>query len=267
MKNIWIFLIGIIALSGCSNGSNSSGGSNPTTSPIVTGQWEFVFDNSSTFVEVNLADNGPGVASGTGAVALEQGFFSSFSAGAIGTGMCGLPSQNAIDGSNSANIFNGTIDVGNNEDDTLTGILAANDASISQGTVTGGAVFCGQSSAPSTFTASVVPPINGTFAGTLNSSEGFQDQVNILVSENSSQQITMSGTVVGNGVSTTVAVPSSNPGQTVGALINSTGTATNAQGTYSFQFLAHFNAATSQLFVKTYNSTTGESLTGYLSKQ
>ena len=127
MRNLFrILAVGSIAAlialgcTGCGTASKSSGGPNPTTSSIVTGQWEFNFNNSTYFVEVNLTDNGSGVASGSGAVALEQKFFSSSSGG-----VCGLPSQNAIGGGNSTNEFTGFLDVGENEDDTLAGILAA----------------------------------------------------------------------------------------------------------------------------------------------
>ncbi len=268
MRNLFrILAVGSIAAlialgcTGCGTASKSSGGPNPTTSSIVTGQWEFNFNNSTYFVEVNLTDNGSGVASGSGAVALEQKFFSSSSGG-----VCGLPSQNAIGGGNSTNEFTGFLDVGENEDDTLAGILAANYASISEGTVSGGNVLCGQAVPLTTFTAYVVPPINGTFTGTLNSSEGYQDQVSVQISENTSQQVTLTGTVTGNGVSTTVAVPSSNPAQMVGALINGGGTATNAQGTDSFHIAARYGAAASQIYINI-SISNGENLTGYLSQQ
>ena len=280
MKNKWILLIGVIALSGCGTGSKSSGGSTPATSPIATGQWEFNFNNSTYFVEVNLTDNGPGVASGSGAIALEQSFFTAPSpAAAIGLGGCGLPSQNAIDGDSTANVFNGSLDVGNNEDDTLNGTLSANYTSISEGTVTGGNVLCGQHVPLTTFTASVVPPINGTFSGTLTSSDGFQDQASFTLSENASQQLTLNGTTTGNGVSTAFSVPASsntstpsgpastNPAQVIGAYITGAGSATNASGTDNFTFTAHYNPATNQIYVRGYNTNTGEGLTGYLSQQ
>jgi hypothetical protein len=280
MENKWILIIGVIALSGCGAASKPSGGSNPTTSPIETGQWEFSFNNSTYFVEVNLTDNGPGVASGSGATTLEQSFFTAPSpASAIGLGACGLPSQNAIDGDSAANVFNGTLDVGSNEDDTLNGIFSANYTSISEGTVTGGNVPCGLGVPLTTFTASVVPPINGTFSGTLTSSDGFQDQASFTLSENTSQQLTLNGTTTGNGVTTTFSVPapsntstpsgpaSTNPAQVVGAYITGAGSATNASGTDNFTFVAHYNPATNQIYVRGYNANSGEGLTGYLSQQ
>ena len=160
--------------------------------------------------------------------------------------------------------FTGFLDVGENEYYTLAGILAANHASISEGTVSGGNVLCGQAVPLTTFTAYVVPPINGTFTGTLNSSEGYQDQVSVQISENTSQQVTLTGTVTGNGVSRTVAVPSSNPAQMVGALINGGGTATDAQGTDSFHIAARHGAAASHIY-NNISISNGENLTGYLS--
>jgi hypothetical protein len=282
MKNKWILLIVvIIALSGCGGGSTYSGGSTPATSPIATGQWEFNFNNSAYLVEVNLSDNGPGVASGGGAIALEQKFFSAPSpAAAIGLGGCNLPSQNAIDGDNTTSVFNGFLDIGNNEDDTLNGIFSPEYTSISAGTVTGGNVLCGQNVPLTTFTATVVPPINGTFTGMLSSSDGFEDQASFAVSQTAnSQQITFNGTTIGNGVTTTFSVPapsntstpsgpaSTNPAQAIGAYIQGTGSATNPSGTYNFTFVAHYNSATKQIYVKGYNTNTGEGITGYLSQQ
>lgn len=278
MKNKWILLIGVIALSGCSTGSVSSGGPNPTTSPIATGQWEFNFNNSAYLVEVNLTDNGPGVASVNRSIALEQKFFTApTQAAAIGIGACSVA---GLDGSNQATVFNGSMDVGNNEDDTLTGIFSTNYNSISDGTVTGGALLCGEPITLTTFTASVVPPINGTFTGMLSSSDGFEDQASFVVSQTAnSQQITFNGTTTGNGVTTTYSVPapsntstpsgpaSTSPAQAVGAYIQGAGSATNASGTYNFTFVAHYNSATKQIYVKGYNTNTGEGITGYLSKQ
>jgi len=277
MKNKWILLIGVIALSGCGTDSTSSGGSTPATSPIATGQWEFNFNNSAYLVEVNLSDNGPGVASGNGSIALAQDFFTAPTPPeAIGLGGCAVA---LLDGGNQTNVFNGSMDVDNNEDDTLSGIFSANYTSISDGTVTGGAVLC-EPITLTTFTASVVPPINGTFTGMLSSSDGFEDQASFTASQTAnSQQITFNGTTTGNGVTTTFSVPapsntstpsgpaSTNPAQATGAYIQGAGSATNASGTYNFTFAAHYNSATNQIYVRGYNTNTGEGLTGYLSHQ
>ena len=279
MKNKWILLIGvIIALSGCGGGSTYSGGSTPATSPIATGQWEFNFNNSAYLVEVNLSDNGPGVASGNGSIALAQNFFTAPTpASAIGLGGCGVA---LLDGSNQTNMFNGSMDVDNNEDDTLSGSFSADYTSISDGTVTGGVNLCAQPITLTTFTASVVPPINGTFTGMLSSSDGFEDQASFAVSQTTnSQQITFNGTTIGNGVTTTFSVPapsntstpsgpaSTDPAQATGAFIQGTGSATNASGTYNFTFAAHYNSATKEIYIRGYNSNTGEGITGYLSQQ
>lgn len=83
-------------------------------------------------------------------------------------------------------------------------------------------------------------------------------------------QVTGSGTVSGNGVITTVTIPdpaATTPVTMQGALIaNGSGTATNANGTDSFTFVAHCNATCSQIYVKTYDGHTGVSETGTLSK-
>ena len=282
MKIKWIFLIGVIALSGCgtgtNSGSNSSGGSTPATSAIATGQWEFNFNNSACLVEVNVSDNGNGVASAfNDSHALAQNFFTA----PTPTGAIGLGDFNVAQfyGANQTNVFNGSMDVDNNEDDTLNGILSANYTSISDGTVTGGMPLCG-STTPTTFTASVVPPINGTFTGTLSSSDGFQDQASFTVSQTAnSRQITFNGTTIGNGVTTTFSVPapsntstpsgpaSTNPAQATGAFIDGAGSATNASGTYDFTFVAHYNFTTNQIYVKGWNGNTGEGITGYLTQQ
>ena len=183
MKNKWILLIGVIALSGCSTGSKSSGGSTPATSPIATGQWEFNFNNSAYLVEVNLSDNGPGVASGNGSIALAQNFFTAPTPPeAIGLGGCGLPSQNAITGDSTANVFNGFLDVGNNEDDTLSGNFVGKLYIDFRRHCDRRKVLC-EPIPLTTFTASVVPPINGTFTGMLSSSDGFEDQASFTVSQ------------------------------------------------------------------------------------
>jgi hypothetical protein len=279
MKNKWILLIGVIALSGCGlTGSKSSEGSTPATSPIATGQWEFNFNNSAYLVEVNLSDNGPGVASGNFSIALAQNFFTAPTpAEAIGVGGCSVA---LLDGGNQTNVFSGSMDVDNNEDDILSGNFSANYTSISDGTVTGGVDLCGQPITLTTFTASVVPPIKGTFTGMLSSSAGFEDQASFTVSQTAnSQQITFNGTTTGNGVTTTFSVPapsntstpsglaSTNPAQATGAYIQGAGSATNASGTYNFTFAAHYNSATNQIYVRGYNTNTGEGLTGYLSQQ
>jgi hypothetical protein len=228
-------------------------------------------------VEVNLSDNGPGVASGNGSIALAQNFFTAPTpAEGIGLGSCSVA---LLDGSNQTNTFNGSMDVDNNEDDTLSGIFSANYTSISDGTVTGGVDLCAPITL-TTFTASIVPPINGTFTGMLSSSDGFEDQASFAVSQTAnSQQITFNGTTIGNSVTTSFSVPapsntstpsgpaSTSPAQATGAYIQGTGSATNASGTYNFTFTAHYNSATKQIYIRGYNTNTGEGITGYLSQQ
>jgi hypothetical protein len=80
-------------------------------------------------------------------------------------------------------------------------------------------------------------------------------------------------------VTTTLSVPapsntstpsgpaSTNPAQATGAYIQGAGSATNASGTYNFTFVAHYNSATKQIYVKGYDTNTGEGITGYLSQQ
>ena len=52
-----------------------------------------------------------------------------------------------------------------------------------------------------------VSPINSTYAGTLTPSTGPTDQASVQISENTSLQVNISGTVSGNGVVTTVTAP------------------------------------------------------------
>lgn len=84
---------------------------------------------------------------------------------------------------NSETSFSGNLDNEGTNEYSMTGTLSANGQSVSNGTFSTAAsganlVVCSQS-APSTFTAYVVPPISGTFTGTLDASNGVQDQASI----------------------------------------------------------------------------------------
>lgn len=264
----------VLSIVGCGGGCTSFNGTNPTnpTSSIATGQWEFAFgdgNSPSLYIEANFSDNGAGVFSDTTSTFLlfPSQFFAPVYGGAIGSGICG---NFVLGGSNSGTSFTGSFDSpGGSVSYTLSGTLAPDDKSISNGTEGGGSVACSQT-VPSTFSAYLVPSISGTFTGTLSASNGVQDQAVIQISENASLQLTGSGTVTGNGVVTTITIPapdSTSPSKVTGAVIEGTGSAANASGTDDFQFVARCNATASQIYVKTYDGHSGVSETGYLNKQ
>jgi hypothetical protein len=277
-------LLLLVVAAGCSsggNGSNSSSnnGNNPNPTPSIsfaTGQWEFVFGDApspSLYLEALFVPAGTNFSSGGDLFILPSQFNGPIQGGAIGSGLCGGFTAYV---QNSGSSFTGSLVQGSTTYYTLNGTLSSDGKSISNGTfaVSNGnpLTVCSQPvPGASAFTAYWVPPVNGTYTGTLTPSTGPADQASIQISENVTLQMTMTGTVTGNGVVTTITVPASGSTTAVnvqGALFTGGGSATNANGTDGFSFTAHCtNSTCSQIYVRTDDLSTGVTETGTLNKQ
>ena len=84
------------------------------------------------------------------------------------------------------------------------------------------------------FTATAITPLNGSFAGTLQTCTGSTDQIAVTISQ-TAYTVSASGTATGASFSI-------NQADVIGALIYGSGTVTNVNGTDSFHFGGHIHA-------------------------
>lgn len=283
MRKWHAVLVGVLGFAFCGCGG---GGSSSTTLPtpqgatMQAGQWEFVATPTSgakpVYLETNLVLSLGQVASTVFNTNLFQ------FGGAIG----GQFSDCANFDSN-ASVKNGILggmaapQVGVLESPGSTGpeanftaTIASDGKSVSGGSYTDFATFCGLESAKSsgTFTGYIVAPLNGTFVGTLSGSAG-ADQITIQVTQDANFGITASGTSVQAGVTTALSIspagsPTDNTGgysNVIGATVQANGTTSNVNGNSTFQVFGHINPAGTQIQVVSVGSSGTE--TGTLSKQ
>ena len=255
-KNVWILILCGV-LGACSSGSgNANNGGNGGTPPaaettIQQGQWEFDFQpptgvqGGDAFMEVNLQVTGTQFYAPTNNV---TGYEQYLAGNVEHSSFLGYPFPNGyimttcesdtVSGSTSSNfaatVGNGT-DVAN-----LTATISGTNVTLFSGQWSGNVgghepwQCLGDGTASSTFTATAIAPLNGTFAGTLQTSAGSTDQITLTISQNV-YTLSASGTATGASLSVSQA-------NIVGALVSGNGTSTNVNGTQWFTFGGHVHA-------------------------
>jgi hypothetical protein len=113
-----------------------------------------------------------------------------------------------------------------------------------------------------------IPPVNGTFTGTLDSNLYGADVVTLTVTQNSDFSLNIAGTSVENGV-TTALIASSNPRNSVviGATVYFIVSANNVNGSEAFAISGHLNPTATQLSITNMSVGVYENVTGALTKQ
>ena len=263
-----ILSVGLCAvLAACgSTGSGSNGGNGGNGNVTMqAGQWEFLITPSNGaapfYLEANLTNSGDGVFAAPANVLIYQSVPAS-PPSAIGLGFC---QGFTLNGNISDNSLTGNLNSGGGQTATFSAAIAANGQSVSAGSYTGASCGFDSGQTTGTFTGYVVAPLNGTFTGTLTSDIYGSDQVSISITQNSNFDIDASGTSFEDQVTTTLAVSS---GGAIGAILDGiSGTATNVNGSSTFGADGHFNAAGTQLTIQVYDNSTGELITGTLTKQ
>jgi hypothetical protein len=243
--------VGILGMSGC----GSAGASSTENVNMQSGQWELVVtpDNGSTtmLLDANL--------SGTNAQfsATNAQIFQPSQIGLIASTSPIYCSSLNIDANVKKNNLRANLEwaaatesFGHFGD--LSGELAANGQSISNGNYSGG--ICSVALNPEVsgpqikgkLTGYTIAPVNGTYSGTLTNSVYGADVVTFTIAQNPDFSLKMSGTSVVNGVTTAI-VGSSN--SVTGGLVFLQGTAENVNGSNYFNFSGHVNPTASQLTV------------------
>lgn len=260
-----------IALLGCGSGGSYNGGSNSTSNPTMhTGQWEFTIastnGNPNIYMEADVSSPS-GNAGSLGSYVYETALFWPQTGGSIAGSFEYCVNEQttfSVTGNSvTAMLFSGSTQVAQ-----ATATLSADGKSMT-GTyqLNGVSALCAAPvTASGTFTGQVIAPLTGTYKGTL--SDG--SQLNVQITQDGSYNISASGTSVLPGVTTNLTI-SPNPGggstsdsNVIGATVSGNGTATNVNGTQSFQVFGHFTADASQVSFASYN---GQWATGTLTKQ
>jgi hypothetical protein len=260
----------VFAFSGC---SGTRGGNSQTPPPqnqatMQAGQWEFTIasanGNPNVFAEadVTTAPMGGSLSSSTGTA-----LFWPQTGGQIAglyDDCVGLQATFSISGNTvTALLFPATAP---NPVAQATATLSTDTKSMT-GTfqLSGVTALCGAPvSASGTFTGQVIAPLNGTYKGAL--SDG--SQLTIQVAQDSSFNISASGTSILNGVTTSLTIGANTRAgynNVIGATVSSdNGTASNVNGSGTFQVFGHFSPDASQI---SFASNNGQWTTGTLTKQ
>jgi hypothetical protein len=265
-------LLSAFFVGGCGGGTSTSP-ITPQQANIQTGQWEFTIastnGNPNIFVETDLTEP-QGMESAIGSYIYATALFWPQTGG----GVAGLydycvneqTSLSVVGNAVTAMIFEGS-----NQVAQATATLSADGKSMNgtyqlNTTIAANGVICGGSllSLTGTFSGQVVAPLNGTYKGTLSDGSA----LTVQITQNSSFDITATGTSVLPGVTTNFTL-GPNPGSPtynniIGATVSAPGTATNVNGTQSFQVFGHFNPNASQV---SFVSNNGQWSTGTLAKQ
>jgi hypothetical protein len=261
----WLVCLAIL-LTGCGGGSSGSRTPTPTQVVMQTGQWEFTIastnGNPNIYLEADMASTPVGaIGSYITATALFWPQTGGSIAGLYDYCVNWQTSVSVTGNSVTVLLFSGSTQVAQ-----ATATLSPDGKSMT-GTfqLNGVAGLCAAPvTASGTFTGQVIAPLNGTYKGSL--SDG--SQLTINVTQDSGYDITASGTSVLSGVTTNLTVgPNSGSAaynNVIGAAVSGGGTATNVNGTQTFQVNGHFTPDASQLSFVSYN---GQWSTGTLTKQ
>ena len=153
----------------------------------------------------------------------------------------------------------------------FSGELAANGQSLSKGTYSGDVCLQGSDllhHVQGTVVGYTIPPVNGTFTGTLDSNLYGADVVTVSITQNSDFSLNFAGTSIENGV-TTALIASSNTQSSIvnGGTVYLSGSAKNVNGSEPFTIAAHLNPQATQLTIAFMNFGANEYVTGALTKQ
>jgi hypothetical protein len=254
-----LVLVSCVALFGC----GSTGGGTPLLPQGATmqaGQWEFVATPSSgappVYIESNLTLAPDQVTSGVLNTVLFE--FGGTGLGGVGT-TCGNWS---LDSTVANGVLGGPIPAGSSGgaisspssgviEASFSATIANNGQSVSGGSYTDNGSFCGFESAKTsgTFNGSAITPLNGTFSGTLTGN-GQPQLVTLQIVQNSTFGLTVSGTSVQSGVTTSIAISPAGPSlfsNVIGATIDASGTTSNINGSNTIQMSGHFNSSGTQV--------------------
>jgi hypothetical protein len=280
MNRVFLLFVSIV-LTGCGGSGTSTTSPPPTSATMQAGQWEFVATPPSgatpVYLETNLVLSPGQVASSVFNTNLFRfggpigGLFSDCgnfdTSASVTNGMLGGMTAPQVGVLQSP----GT----NGPEANFVATIASDGKSVSAGSYTDYASFCGLAPAQSsgTFTGYIVTPLNGTFVGTLNGSSAGADQLTIHVTQDSNFGITASGSSLQAGVTTTLSIapagsPTSNTGgysNVIGATLQANGTASNVNGNSTFQVFGHLNPAGTQIQIVVFDQSGTE--TGTLTKQ
>jgi hypothetical protein len=278
MKNVALVVCLGMFLLGCGSGNMVNVARNVV---MKGGQWEYVVTPNSGGAALNFEANVPGTNlqfTGTNAM-----IFYPSQVGATGPSPTGRPifcSPFAFNGEINGSTVKGAFDWGDTTQHfaSFSGVLAADGQSLSNGSYTGQS--CTNGDGPGTagpnfkgsFAGQIIAPVNGTYRGTLQSSEFGNDLVTFVITQNADFSLNISGTSVENGVTTMFASATGLPAGTLAAAVTGAnvgwgGTATNVNGSQNFSFNGHTNSAATQLSVTLFQVGPSETVTGTLTKQ
>jgi hypothetical protein len=282
----WVTLFAVVALAGCGGGGGSTTTStpNPQAATMQAGQWEFVATPNSAgakpvYLEANFVLSPNQVTSTVfntnlfqfgGAIGGQFSDCANWTTDAVvANGVLGGTLPDGVSGGTLQSPGSSGVEA------NFTATIASNGQSVSGGSYTDDATFCGLEPAKSsgTFTGYTVTPLDGTFSGTLIGTSAGADKITIQVTQDSNFGITATGTSVQNLVTTTLSIfpagsSTDNIGgnsNVVGATVQANGTTSNVNGNSTFQVFGHINPAGTQIQVVSVGQSGTE--TGTLTKQ
>jgi hypothetical protein len=254
-----VTVIALVALNGCggTGGGSSSLSPQSNQATLQQGQWEFSFPSidgkAPSYMEVNLQVTGTNYYAPTNALAGYAPYFNAsvqpppclstfggcyaFPSGYV---VCQSTGGDTFSGS-TASQFTGSVVSSSGVDygdltATLNGTVLTNLSGqwSYTGTTSDYAPWLCEDGTTNNFIATAITPLNGNFAGTLQTSTSSTDQIAITISQNA-YTVSASGTATGASFSISQA-------DVIGALIYGSGTSTNVNGTNSFHFGGHIHA-------------------------
>ena len=252
MNRAFLLFVSIV-LAGC-GGAGTSNPPPPTGPTMQAGQWEFVATPTSgakpVYLEADLVLSPGQVTSAHLQTNLFQfggpigGVFSN----CLGYDASASVANGILGGMSTPQV--GVLEASGSLEANFSATIDSNGQSVSGGSYTDYATFCGFESAKTsgTFTGYIVAPLNGTFSGTLSGTSS--DQITIQITQDSNLGITATGTSVRAGVTTNLSISpagSSSNSNIIGATVQGNGTTSNVNGNSTFGVFGHFNPKGTQI--------------------
>jgi len=270
MKILWLVVCAATLLAACGSSGNGSSLNNVT---MQGGQWEFAVgpdnDPSPLYLDMNLpATNGP--ISGSAVI---------YNSAVVGISGADAPiycEGFKLNGSIAQATLKGNLIWGQATSNfaTITGSLASDGKSVPKGSYSG--QMCLDTTSPQSdgpqvtgvLTGYTVSPVNGTFKGTLQSSLHGSAIVTLSIVQNPDFTLTVSGSAVENGITSTL-VPAAGPlaASVLGGIVSIGGLANNINDSNPFAFSGHLNSGATQITITSMNIGSNEYFTGALTQQ
>jgi hypothetical protein len=265
MKKLMVVVcLGVATLGGVSGCGSAAASSSAENTTMQGGQWEFVVTPENSGITMYLGTNLPSTNANFNANNLQI-----FQPSQITLGQNSAPIScggYTINGAIKGTSVDAQVATPTATAASITGQLSANGEAISNGKYTGQNCASQPNTITGTLTGYIVQSLNGTFTGKLTSNPFGSSVMTVSFTQNGDFSVTMKGTFVENGVTTTFSDdPGTDSSVIEGASVFFGVNTVNVNGKAHYTGLGHLNPAGTQMDL--YLGGPNDTIIGTLTKQ